>query len=149
MQAIAEASNLDGLTFRRSPSPGHVVSAWGGRVDILSADKSAGHASGYDDSLIDEIGLLAERDRDLVSGMPICHIREGRQIYRAVDPGRGTVQRGNAGTGRATWDRCPSLRRARKRANWMMKAPGTRLIRGWPAGSSHWTISRMRAVGWR
>ena len=85
MQAIAEASNLDGLTFRRSPAPGHVVSAWGGRCDILSADKSAGHASGYDDSLIDEIGLLAERDRDLVSGMrSAISAKDGRFIALSI-----------------------------------------------------------------
>ena len=40
-----------------------------GTVDILSADKSAGHASGFDDALIDELGLLGERDRALVNGL--------------------------------------------------------------------------------
>ena len=85
MQGIAEASGLDGIQFLRSPAPGHVVSSWGGRVDILSADKSAGHASGYDDSLIDEIGLLDEKHRELVSGMrSAISARDGRFIALSI-----------------------------------------------------------------
>ena len=68
MEGIAAASGLDGLVFRRSPAPGRVESATGS-VDILSADKSAGHASGFDDAIIDELGLFQERDRALVNGM--------------------------------------------------------------------------------
>ena len=68
MSDIADASQLDGLTFRRSPAPGRVESAFGG-VDILSADRSAGHSSGYDLAIIDELGLLGERDRPLVNGL--------------------------------------------------------------------------------
>lgn len=68
MQAIATASNLAGLDFWKSPAPGWVQGPEG-RVDILSADRSAGHASGFDLSIIDELGLLAERDRELVAGM--------------------------------------------------------------------------------
>ena len=68
MEAIATASGLTGLRFLRSPAPGRVESATGA-VDILSADKSSGHASGFDDAIVDELGLLAERDRALVSGM--------------------------------------------------------------------------------
>ena len=68
MEAIAKASELDGLRFLRSPAPGRVESPTGS-VDILSADKSAGHASGFDDALIDELGLLGERDRALVNGL--------------------------------------------------------------------------------
>ena len=67
MESIATASSLTGLRFLRSPAPGRVVSATGS-VDILSADKSSGHASGFDDAIIDELGLLAERNRPLVSG---------------------------------------------------------------------------------
>ena len=84
MQTIAEASGLTGIEFRRSPAPGHVVSP-SGRVDILSADKSTGHASGYDDSLIDEIGLLAERDRDMVNGMrSAISAKDGRFIALSI-----------------------------------------------------------------
>ena len=68
MEGIAEASSLTGLTFRRSPAPGRVESATG-TVDILSAEKSAGHGSGFDDAIVDEIGLFQERDRELVNGM--------------------------------------------------------------------------------
>ena len=68
MSDIASASGLEGLFFRRSPAPGRVESAYGG-VDILSAEKSAGHSSGYDLAIIDEIGLLEERDRPLVNGL--------------------------------------------------------------------------------
>ena len=68
MEAIALASRLEGLRFLRSPTPGRVVSE-SGTVDILSADKSAGHASGFDDALVDELGLLAERDRALINGL--------------------------------------------------------------------------------
>ena len=68
MENIATASGLTGLRFLRSPAPGRVESATGA-VDILSADKSAGHASGFDDALVDELGLLAERDRALINGL--------------------------------------------------------------------------------
>ena len=49
-QQIAEASNLTGLSFRRSPAPGHILGPCG-RLDILSADKSAGHAAGFDEAI--------------------------------------------------------------------------------------------------
>ena len=39
------------------------------RVDILSADRNAGAASSYDAAIVDEIGLLQEKNRDLVSSM--------------------------------------------------------------------------------
>ena len=84
MQGIAEASGLAGVTFLRPPAPGHVISA-SGRVDILSADKSAGHASGYDDSIVDEIGLLSERDRDLINGMrSAISARNGRFVALSI-----------------------------------------------------------------
>ena len=67
-EAIAVASGLTGLRFLRSPAPGRIESATGS-VDILSADKSAGHASGFDDAIVDELGLLAERDRALINGL--------------------------------------------------------------------------------
>ena len=49
-------------------APGRAESAWG-TLEILSADKSAGHASGFDLVLLDEAGLLRERDRPLVDGL--------------------------------------------------------------------------------
>ena len=64
---IADASNLD-LRIRRSPYPGAIESATG-TLDTLSADRSAGHASGYDLVLVDETGLFPERARDLLAGL--------------------------------------------------------------------------------
>ena len=67
-EQIAEASELTGLEFRRSPAPGHILAAHG-RLDILSADRSAGHAAGFDDAIFDELGLLPESKRELVAGI--------------------------------------------------------------------------------
>lgn len=84
MQEIAEASGLAGLRFLRSPAPGRVESATG-TLDILSADKSAGHASGFDEAIIDELGLLKERDRELVNGMrSSISARNGRFVALSI-----------------------------------------------------------------
>ena len=84
MEAIATASNLEGLAFRRSPAPGRVVSATGA-VDILSADKSAGHSAGFDDAICDELGLFQEKDRALVNGMrSSTSARDGRFIALSI-----------------------------------------------------------------
>ena len=84
MEEISEASNLQGLRFLRSPAPGRVESATG-TVDILSADKSAGHASGFDESIIDEIGLLHERDRPFINGMRTAtSARDGRFVALSI-----------------------------------------------------------------
>ena len=84
MQEIAEASDLQGLRFLRSPAPGRVESSTG-TVDILSADKSAGHASGFDESIVDELGLLSERDRPFVNGMrSAISARNGRFMALSI-----------------------------------------------------------------
>ena len=84
MQEIAEASNLEGLRFLRSPAPGRVEGP-AGTVDILSADKSAGHASGFEESIVDELGLLHERDREFVNGMrSAISARDGRFIALSI-----------------------------------------------------------------
>ena len=84
MLEIAEASDLQGLRFLRSPAPGRVESATG-TVDILSADRSAGHASGFDESIIDELGLLHERDREFINGMRTAtSARDGRFIALSI-----------------------------------------------------------------
>ena len=67
VREIAEASNLD-VKIRRSPYPGVIESATGS-LDTLSADRTAGHASGYDLVIVDETGLLPERARDLLAGL--------------------------------------------------------------------------------
>ena len=64
---IAEASRLD-IRIRRSPYPGIIESATGS-LDTLSADRTAGHASGYDLVIVDETGLFPERARDLLAGL--------------------------------------------------------------------------------
>ena len=64
---IAEVSKLD-IRIRRSPYPGIIESATGS-LDTLSADKSAGHSSGYDLVIVDETGLFPLRARDLLAGL--------------------------------------------------------------------------------
>ena len=67
-EAIATASGLKGLRFWRRGCPA-ITSDFGGSVDILSADRNAGAASSYDAAIVDELGLLQEKNRDLVSSM--------------------------------------------------------------------------------
>ena len=67
MEAIAGASRLRGLKFFAHPRL-TIKSAWG-EVSILPADRASGAASGFDLSICDEIGLLQERDRELLAGM--------------------------------------------------------------------------------
>ena len=84
MEEIATASGLEGLRFLRSPAPGRVASE-SGTLDILSADRSAGYASGFDESVIDEIGLLSERNRELVNGMrSATSARDGRFMALSI-----------------------------------------------------------------
>ena len=81
VQAISEASGLADVKVWRAP----VIESSTGRLDFLSADKSAGAASGFDDALVDELGLLAERDRELVSGMrSSISARDGRFIAISI-----------------------------------------------------------------
>ena len=66
------------MKIRRSPYPGVIESATGS-LDTLSADRTAGHASGYDLVIIDETGLLPERARDLLAGLrSSVSARDGR-----------------------------------------------------------------------
>ena len=61
-QDIAVASSIEDVRFLKVPK--RMVSWWGS-VEFLSADKSAGHAAGYDIALIDEFGLFDEKGRAL------------------------------------------------------------------------------------
>ena len=65
---IAAASGLVDVKVRRSPYPGVIESA-SGTLDTLSADRSAGHASGYDLVIVDETGLFPIRARELLAGL--------------------------------------------------------------------------------
>ena len=65
MEGIASASGLSGLRFLKSPQARAVGPV--GSVDFHAAEKTAGAASGYDFAIVDELGLLKERDRDLVN----------------------------------------------------------------------------------
>ena len=65
--SIASAIALD-VRVRRSPYPGTIESATG-TFDTLSADRLAGHSSGYDLVIVDETGLFPLRARDLLAGL--------------------------------------------------------------------------------
>ena len=68
IEAIALASGVEGLRFRRAPYPGMVTSSTGS-LEILSSDRTAGHSSGFDLVIVDETGLMPERSRDLLAGL--------------------------------------------------------------------------------
>ena len=78
--SIAEASGLQSeLRIRRAPFPGKIESATGS-IEVLSADRTAGHASGFDLVLIDETGLMPERSRDLLAGLRSSVSAKGGRI---------------------------------------------------------------------
>ena len=80
---IAEASGLD-VTIRRSPYPGSIESSTG-VLETLSADKNAGHASGFDLVVVDETGLMPERARDLLAGLrSSVSAKNGRLVHISV-----------------------------------------------------------------
>ena len=80
---IAEASGLD-VTIRKSPYPGKIESPWG-TLETLSADRSAGHAAGYDLVLLDETGLLPDRARGLLAGLrSSVSAKAGRIVHISI-----------------------------------------------------------------
>ena len=84
-KAIAEASDLQGVEFMRTPSPGMIRTPDGSTAEFLSADKNSGAASGFDLVLVDELGLFTERDRELVAGMrSSMSARGGRLIALSI-----------------------------------------------------------------
>ena len=81
--AIAVASGVD-VRVRSSPYPGRIESATGS-LEVLSADRSAGHASGFDLVIIDETGLMPERARELLAGLrSSVSAKGGRIIHISV-----------------------------------------------------------------
>ena len=84
IEAIALASGLEGLKFRRSPYPGRVESSTG-TLEILSSDRTAGHSSSFDLVVIDETGLMPERSRELLAGLrSSVSAKNGRTIHISV-----------------------------------------------------------------
>ena len=82
---IAEASGLEGITVRKSPYPGSIEGAGGQTFETLSADRGAGHASGFDLVLIDETGLFPERQRELLAGLrSSVSARAGRIVHLSI-----------------------------------------------------------------
>ena len=82
IEDIARASGL--AEIRCGKVPRHVQSEFG-RVDILAADKSAGHASGFDLAIADELGLFPDKGRELVSGLiTSTSARDGRLLAISV-----------------------------------------------------------------
>ena len=86
VREIAEASGLD-VRIRRSPYPG-VIESSTGSLDTLSADRTAGHASGYDLVIVDETGLFPLRARDSPGWFAVECERAGREDPPYLDPGR-------------------------------------------------------------
>ena len=79
---ISNSSGITDIQFRVSP---YKMIAPAGTVDFLSADRSAGHASGFDDAIVDELGLLPERRRELVNGLrSSVSARNGRFIAISI-----------------------------------------------------------------
>ena len=85
VESIAVASGLgEELTFSRSPYPGKIASE-SGSLEVLSADRHAGHASGFDLVICDESGLFPERSRALVAGLrSSLSARDGRLLHISI-----------------------------------------------------------------
>ena len=67
IEAIALASNLEGIQFWKRSSP--AITTEGGSVDVLSADRNAAIARGADLVCCDELGKLEEKDRELLNSL--------------------------------------------------------------------------------
>ena len=79
---IAESSSLEGVTFGKVP---RVIRSQWGEAAVLSADRGAGHASGFDLAVADELGLFPEKGRDLVAGLlSSTSARDGRLLAISV-----------------------------------------------------------------
>ena len=84
IEAVAVASRLEGLRFRRAPYPGRVESE-SGTLEILSSDRTAGHSSSFDLVIVDETGLMPERSRDLLAGLrSSVSAKGGRTIHISI-----------------------------------------------------------------
>ena len=142
-QEIAEASGLEGVTFTKVPR--RITSATG-TVDILSADKSAGHASGFDDAIFDELGLLAEKDRALVNGLrSSTSAKDGRFIALSIQGGRPSPRSCLTAQMTPAWRF--TITEQRPIAPWTIPKRGTLLIPAWRWASSRWPTWPTKRVG--
>ena len=81
--AIAAASGLP-VRVRKAPYPGAIETATG-TLETLSADRTAGHASGFDLVIVDETGLMPERARELLAGLrSSVSAKAGRVLHISV-----------------------------------------------------------------
>ena len=84
IEAIALASGLEGLHFKRAPYPGRVI-AETGTLEVLSSDRTAGHSSSFDLVIVDETGLMPERSRELLAGLrSSVSAKGGRTVHISV-----------------------------------------------------------------
>ena len=83
IESTARASGLDDIQFWRRSS--NAITAENGSVDVLAADANSGAAAGYNLVLIDELGLLQERDRPLVTSLrSSLSAKRGRMICLSI-----------------------------------------------------------------
>ena len=81
---IAARVGHPGLFFRSRPNVG-IETADGVTFEVLAADKTAGHSSGFSTVLVDETGLLQERDRPLLSGLrSSTSARDGKVLHITI-----------------------------------------------------------------
>ena len=73
------------MRFRYSNMPGAVVGLNGANVEVLAAGYTSGHGEGADLAIIDELGLLGERHREIVSSaFSSTASRDGRLLALSI-----------------------------------------------------------------
>ena len=69
MEALIVRNQLLSVEMKKTPQPGVAFGVGDTRVDFLAADRASGHAVGADLAIVDEAGLLTERERPLWNAM--------------------------------------------------------------------------------
>lgn len=126
----AAASGLDdALTLHKSPPPGLILGRRKSRLDILAADKATGHAIGSDLAVIDEGGLLQERQRGLWNAIYSSISGRNGRFWSISIQGDGPMfaeleQRGGSeGVFFRRWS-CPMDRELDNEEGWHLANPG-------------------------